>query len=160
MLVTPSGISISVTNSLFKYRFAPFDNGFENDWDKCAQYINERMQLVFNFLNILTNNSYEYIGLVTNILYDEISSNGAKKLSDTLLNSDKIHDLYDIIPNKYSNISTTDNYDIKGSCEEYKTVETFDDVNAPMYRHNTGYKAVIENDKIISLTAHYYRNDG
>jgi len=43
---------------------------------------------------------------------------------------------------------------------EYKTVETFDDVNAPMYRHNTGYKAVIENDKIISLTAHYYRNDG
>ena len=44
--------------------------------------------------------------------------------------------------------------------KEYKTVETSNDVNAPMYRHNTGYKLVLENNKIITLTAHYYRNDG
>jgi len=44
--------------------------------------------------------------------------------------------------------------------KEYKTVETSNNVNAPMYRHNTGYKLIIENNKIITLTAHYYRNDG
>ena len=44
--------------------------------------------------------------------------------------------------------------------KEYKTVETFNDVNAPMYRHNTGYKLVMEDNKILTLTAHYYRNDG
>lgn len=43
---------------------------------------------------------------------------------------------------------------------EYKTVETKNDVNAPMYRHNTGYKAIIENGKIKKLVAHFYRNDG
>ena len=43
--------------------------------------------------------------------------------------------------------------------KEYKTVETSNDVNATMYRHNTGYKLVLENNKIIKLTAHYYRND-
>ena len=43
---------------------------------------------------------------------------------------------------------------------EYKTVETENDVNAPMYRHNTGYKAVIENNKIKKLAVHFYRNDG
>ena len=34
-----------------------------------------------------------------------------------------VHDLYDIVPHKYLNISTTDNYDVKGSCEIYKTIE-------------------------------------
>lgn len=31
-----------------------------------------------------------------------------------------------------------------------------DDVNSPMYRNNTGYKATIENGKITTLIAHYY----
>lgn len=33
-----------------------------------------------------------------------------------------------------------------------------DDVYSPMYRNNVGYKAQIEDDKILSLTAHYYLN--
>ena len=33
-----------------------------------------------------------------------------------------------------------------------------DNVYSPMYRNNTGYKAQIEDDKILSLTAHYYLN--
>ena len=33
-----------------------------------------------------------------------------------------------------------------------------DDVNSPMYRNNTGYKATIENGKVKSLVAHYYKN--
>ena len=45
------------------------------------------MEKVFEFLNILTNNQYEYIGVVSNLIYDEITNNGAKKLSETLLNS-------------------------------------------------------------------------
>ena len=43
---------------------------------------------------------------------------------------------------------------------EYKKVETSNDVSAPMYRHNTGYKADIEDGKIKTLVVHYYRNDG
>lgn len=54
------------------------------------------MTKVLEFLNILTNNNYEYIGLVCNVIYDEVKRDGAKILSSTLLNTKKIKDIYDI----------------------------------------------------------------
>ncbi len=33
-----------------------------------------------------------------------------------------------------------------------------DDVNSPMYRNSTGYKAEIEDGKIKKLVAHFYLN--
>ncbi len=54
------------------------------------------MSKVFEFLNILTNNDYEYIGVVTNVICDEVTNEGAKKISKTLLNSEKISDIYDV----------------------------------------------------------------
>lgn len=73
-----------------------YDAGFERNWDACAKYLVERMSKVFEFLNILTNNTYEYVGLVSNILYDEVGQNGTKKIVNSLLNSDKINNIYDI----------------------------------------------------------------
>ena len=75
---------------------ARFDSGFERNWESCAKYISERMSSVFEFLNILTDNAYEYIGLVSNVLYDEVKNNGANKIESSLLNSKKIKDIYDI----------------------------------------------------------------
>lgn len=54
------------------------------------------MARVFDFLNILTNNNYEYIGVVSNIVYDEISQDGGKRIISTLLNSKNISGIYDI----------------------------------------------------------------
>ena len=73
-----------------------YDAGFEKKWDDCAEYLLKRMTRVFEFLNILTNNTYEYIGLVSNVLYDEVQENGTKKISESLLKSEKIKNLYDI----------------------------------------------------------------
>ena len=73
-----------------------YDAGFERNWDACANYLMERMTKVFEFLNILTNNAYEYVGLVSNILYDEVGQNGAKKIAGSLLNSNGIKNIYDI----------------------------------------------------------------
>ncbi len=73
-----------------------YNDGFERSWSKCAEYINKRMNCVFEFLNLMTQNSYEYIGLISNVLYDEVQKNGAQKLSDTLLNSASINGIYDI----------------------------------------------------------------
>lgn len=73
-----------------------YDAGFERNWDICAKYLVERMSKVFEFLNILTNNTYEYVGLVSNILYDEVGQNGTKKIVNSLLNSNKINNIYDI----------------------------------------------------------------
>ncbi len=73
-----------------------YNDGFEKDWDSCVGYIRERMNSVFMFLDSLTNNNYSYIGVVTNLIYDEILQDGCKVLSDKLLNSQKINGLYDI----------------------------------------------------------------
>jgi len=73
-----------------------YNDGFEKDWDACAKYIIDRMSKVFEFLNILTSNNYEYIGVVSNIIYDEVKDGGAKKISKTLLNSENISDIYDV----------------------------------------------------------------
>lgn len=73
-----------------------YDAGFERDWEACAEYIINRMGKVFEFLNILTENTYEYIGLVSNVIYDEVEQEGAKKLAENLLNAKSINNIYDI----------------------------------------------------------------
>lgn len=73
-----------------------YDAGFEKEWDACAKYLVERMSKVFEFLNLLTENTYEYVGLVSTILYDEVKEKGAERLSRNLLNSQKIGNIYDI----------------------------------------------------------------
>ena len=54
------------------------------------------MSKVFEFLNLLTDNTYEYVGLISTILYDEVNENGAEKLSRSLLNAHKISNIHDI----------------------------------------------------------------
>ena len=73
-----------------------YNDGFERDWNACARYLTERMKSVFEFLNIMTGNKYEYVGLVSNVLYDEVQADGAKKIADVLLNAEKIHEIQDI----------------------------------------------------------------
>jgi len=73
-----------------------YDSGFEKNWSACEQYISKRMAKVFEFLNFLTENKYEYIGVVTNVLYDEVTQNGVQKIAAHLLNAKKIKNLYDV----------------------------------------------------------------
>lgn len=75
---------------------AHYDEGYERNWQACSEYITERMKKVFEFLNILTENTYEYIGLVSNIIYDEVDQKGAEKIVENLLNAKKINNIYDI----------------------------------------------------------------
>ena len=70
-------LNISSTAATFEVHY---DAGFENNWDDCAAYLHQRMTKVFEFLNILTNNTYEYIGLVSNILYDEVKDKKLTKI--------------------------------------------------------------------------------
>ena len=38
------------------------------------------------------------------------------------------------------------------------TIDDSDEIDAPFFRNNTGYRAVIEDKKIKKLIAHYYYN--
>ncbi len=86
-------LNISPTAATFVVQY---NEGYEKNWELASQYIQERMSSVFSFLNILTENQYEYIGVVSNIIYDDIMENGAERIVKTLLNSDKIRNIHDI----------------------------------------------------------------
>lgn len=86
-------LNISPIAATFEVKY---DAGFERNWKICSEYITERMIKVFEFLNLLTDNNYNYVGLISNVLYDDISQGGADKLSKVLLNSKKIKGIYDI----------------------------------------------------------------
>lgn len=73
-----------------------YNDGFEKDWKKCEQYIRQKMKIVFSFLNILTNNEYEYIGVVTEVLLDEYMKNGARILAHNLLKNSDDSSIYDL----------------------------------------------------------------
>lgn len=88
-----SQLSISPTVATFDVKF---DGGFEKQWSECEKYILARMEKVFDFLYLLTENCYEYIGIVTNVIYDDIIQNGTEKISSTLVNAKKIKGIYDI----------------------------------------------------------------
>lgn len=87
---------LSITPITTTFEISHYDNGFEKNWANCSYYISERMNKVFDFLNILTNNSYKYIGVVSNVIYDEVKQEGARKLINVLLKSENIKDIYDI----------------------------------------------------------------
>lgn len=72
-----------------------YDDGFERNWDICKKYICERMNAVFEFLNLMTGNNYEYIGVVSNIIVDDIQKDGARVLSNNLLKT-KLDNIFDI----------------------------------------------------------------
>ncbi len=86
-------LSISPTGTTFR---VVYNNGFEQDWGKCSDYLKKRMYSVFSLLNSFTEDTYEYIGLVSTILFDDIKNNGTRIIAKNLLKSQNINDLYDI----------------------------------------------------------------
>lgn len=73
-----------------------YDAGFERDWEKCEEYIKNKMDIIFAFLNQFTNNEYEYVGVVTENLMDEYKDNGAKILASNLLRENSVDEIYDL----------------------------------------------------------------
>lgn len=73
-----------------------YKEGFEKDWKKCEQYIQQKMKIVFSFLNIITNNEYEYIGVITEVLLDEYMKDGAQILAHNLVKNSVDSSIYDL----------------------------------------------------------------
>ena len=73
-----------------------YDNGYEKEWRKCSEYLNQRIVSIFNLLDVITDQDYKYIGLVSSVLFDDIKDNGAERLTNQLLNAEKMKKLYDV----------------------------------------------------------------
>lgn len=72
-----------------------YDNGYELDWEKCENYLKDLMRIVLNFFDFMTQNSYEYMGIITTLFLDDYMGNVTHTLSKNLLKADN-KELYDI----------------------------------------------------------------
>lgn len=73
-----------------------YNDGYEKDWQACKNYIIQKMDSVFSFLNVMTKNEYEFIGIVTTILIDGLNDKPTKILTNNLLNWSSQKDIYDL----------------------------------------------------------------
>lgn len=88
-----SQLNITPVNATLQIKF---DKGYEIDWGSCKNYILNKMAIVFELLNKMTYNEYEYIGVVTEILMNDKYNNGTDLITNNLLKSNDLNAIYDM----------------------------------------------------------------
>lgn len=63
-----------------------YTDEYKSNWSSCVSYLDTKIDNLFEFTDVLTNKNYHYVGLVTNILWDQVAENGTEVLVDNLLN--------------------------------------------------------------------------
>lgn len=74
-----------------------YDDAFNKNWDECEKYVGSRLEDVFLLSDELTMKSYNYIGMVVNLIIDDINQNAQFKLYQNLFNKKAIDNLDDIL---------------------------------------------------------------
>lgn len=74
-----------------------YTDDYKENWMLCEQYITTKIENIFELTDILTEDNYNYVGLVTNILWNQDTEKVVRKLSDNLLkikDNGMLHDLF------------------------------------------------------------------
>lgn len=74
-----------------------YTDEFGVDWNKCLEYINARLEDIFSLTQNLTDNNYSFVGVTTNLIWNEISSEGNKKLFENLFKKEAPRNLDDLV---------------------------------------------------------------
>ncbi len=77
-----SSMNLSLTGAAFTTNY---DEKFNNSWEKCLGYLNDRIGKVYDILDILKQEKFLFAGLLTQIFMDEISSNPVDLINDRIL---------------------------------------------------------------------------
>lgn len=87
-----SVLNIALTVASFTTNY---DDEFGGDWTKCKEYLEGRCTDVYQIINQMTDNNI-FVGLITNIEIDENDKPGIEILKSSLLNTNKIDDVFDL----------------------------------------------------------------
>lgn len=74
-----------------------YTDSFIKDWKSCEAYIKARIEAVYRLTDIFTSKKYNYTGIVTNLIWDDISENGNKILYENLLKNIPADNLDDLL---------------------------------------------------------------
>lgn len=67
------------------------------DWGICEEYINSRIEDVFCLTDKFTSKKYKYIGIVANLIWDDVQENGNKELFYNLFGKVPGNNLDDLV---------------------------------------------------------------
>ena len=72
-----------------------YDNEFSNDWEKCKNHLLEKLNHVMSIISKIPMKRLSFIGLVTQIIYDEVE-NASEYIFDNLMRFDSKKNIYDV----------------------------------------------------------------
>ena len=81
-----------------------YTDEYTDDWKLCEEYIKSRIDDVFRLIDTFAAEKYKYIGIVTNLIWDDIKEDGNKKLFNNLFGKMPVDNLDDLVV-KSSNFS-------------------------------------------------------
>jgi len=73
-----------------------YDEVFRNSWKNCAEYLNDRVNNVYNILDTLKQERFLFNGLSTQILFDDTHDDPVSMIKERLLNLKTNANPYDL----------------------------------------------------------------
>lgn len=74
-----------------------YTDEYTDDWKLCEEYIKSRIDDVFRLIDTFAAEKYKYIGIVTNLIWDDIKEDGNKKLFNNLFGKMPVDNLDDLV---------------------------------------------------------------
>jgi len=72
-----------------------YTHEYQNNWELCKEYLNNKINNLFEFADKLTEGNFNYIGLMTNVIWND-SPDGTKVITEKLSKLKTKKEIYDI----------------------------------------------------------------
>lgn len=102
-----SVLNVALTVSSFT---TTYTDEFVDDWKLCEEYLHDRCDCIYQLVDELSGSNYKYVGLISNIQFDNIDDSSLNTLKKSLFknNGNDLGDIFDVsckltyaIKNKY-----------------------------------------------------------
>ena len=74
-----------------------YTHEYVKNWSLCEEYLNTRVNDIYTLTDKITGGKHNYIGIVTNLIWDDIEDNGNKILFENLFGKKASKNLDDIV---------------------------------------------------------------
>ncbi len=74
-----------------------YTDAYTEDWNLCHKYISTRTQDIFNLTDGFTSGDYHYIGIVSNLIWNDVQTAGNKVLYKNIMGKEAADNLDDLV---------------------------------------------------------------
>lgn len=72
-----------------------YDDNYNREWTKCSSNLKDKINVAYNLLESMDVHQYNFMGLVTTIIWDEITDSGSEYIYDNILNIKSNKNVFD-----------------------------------------------------------------